>query len=102
VIALRKPFAVYAITRHGIKIATTLTAGLPGADLYVSERLFEAAPPGALPLSLPILLFGARAAELAVKGDSFSAPLYLVGAFAVLGITLAPLAAAAAVRISLE
>jgi len=55
-----------------------------------------------LPLSLPILIFGARAAELAIKGASVAAPLYLLGAFAVLGVTLAPLAAAAAVRISLE
>ncbi|MBV8742377.1 MAG: heme exporter protein CcmB [Sinobacteraceae bacterium] len=55
-----------------------------------------------LPLSMPVLIFGARATELAIKGDSYAAPLYLLGALAVLGITLAPLAAAAAVRISLE
>lgn len=55
-----------------------------------------------LPLAVPILIFGARATELAIKGSSFAAPLYLLGAIAVLGITLAPLAAAAAVRISLE
>jgi cobalt-precorrin 5A hydrolase len=51
---LRKPFAVYAITRHGITLSKALVAGLPGADLYVSERLFEAAPPGALRLPLPM------------------------------------------------
>jgi heme exporter protein B len=55
-----------------------------------------------LPLAFPILIFGARATELAIKGADFSAPLYLLAAIAVLGITLAPLAAAAAVRISLE
>jgi len=55
-----------------------------------------------LPLSLPVLIFGARATELAMRGDSFVAPLELLGALAVLGITLAPLAAAAGVRISLE
>lgn len=55
-----------------------------------------------LPLSMPVLIFGARATELAIKGSPYSAPLYLLGALAVLGITLAPLAAAAAVRISLE
>jgi heme exporter protein B len=55
-----------------------------------------------LPLSMPVLIFGARATELAIKGAGFTAPLYLLGAIAVLGITLAPLAAAAAVRISLE
>jgi heme exporter protein B len=55
-----------------------------------------------LPLAFPVLIFGARATELAIKGASPAAPLYLLGAFAVLGVTLAPLAAAAAVRISLE
>jgi heme exporter protein B len=55
-----------------------------------------------LPLSMPVLIFGARATELAIKGAEFAPPLYLLGALAVLGVTLAPLAAAAAVRISLE
>ncbi len=55
-----------------------------------------------LPLSMPVLIFGARATELAVKGLGFAPPLYLLAALAVLGVTLAPLAAAVAVRISLE
>jgi heme exporter protein B len=55
-----------------------------------------------LPLSLPVLIFGARASELAIHGESYVAPLELLAALAVLGITLAPLASAAAVRISLE
>lgn len=55
-----------------------------------------------LPLSLPVLIYGARATELAIGGTSFIAPLELLGALAVLAVTLAPLAAAAAVRISLE
>jgi heme exporter protein B len=55
-----------------------------------------------LPLAMPVLIFGARATELAIKGESFTAPLQLLAAMAVLGVTLAPLAAAAAVRIHLE
>lgn len=58
-----------------------------------------------LPLCIPTLVFGARATALAIGGADFgamSAPLYLLGALSVLGISLAPLAAAAAVRISLE
>jgi heme exporter protein B len=55
-----------------------------------------------LPLSLPVLIFGARATQLAISGASIVAPLELLAAIAVLGVTLAPLAAAAAVRISLE
>jgi heme exporter protein B len=55
-----------------------------------------------LPLTVPILIFGADATELAISGSDFAAPMYLLGAIAVLGLTLAPLAAAAAVRIGLE
>ncbi|RYZ65903.1 MAG: heme exporter protein CcmB, partial [Proteobacteria bacterium] len=55
-----------------------------------------------LPLAVPALVFGARATELAIQGEPFAGPLYLLGSLAVFGLTLAPLAAAAAVRVSLE
>lgn len=55
-----------------------------------------------LPLLVPTLIFGARATQLAILGEPALAPLYFLGAIAVLALTLAPLAAAAAVRISLE
>jgi heme exporter protein B len=55
-----------------------------------------------LPLCVPILIFGARAAALAIAGQPVAGALYLLAAFVVLAATLAPLAVAAAVRISLE
>ncbi len=55
-----------------------------------------------LPLAVPIVIFGARATELAIKAEDFAGPMYLLGALAMLGLTLAPLAAAAAVRIGME
>ncbi|MEO8019715.1 MAG: heme exporter protein CcmB [Pseudomonadota bacterium] len=55
-----------------------------------------------LPLAVPILVFGADATQRAIIGDPIGPPMYLLGAIAVLGITLSPLAAAAAVRIGLE
>ena len=55
-----------------------------------------------LPLAAPILIFGSRATELAIRGEPYVAPMELLGAIVVLSFTLAPLAAAAAVRISLE
>lgn len=55
-----------------------------------------------LPLAMPVLIFGAHTTELAIKGDSYIVSLQLLAAMAVLGVTLAPLAAAAAVRIHLE
>ncbi|HTY51293.1 MAG TPA: heme exporter protein CcmB [Steroidobacteraceae bacterium] len=55
-----------------------------------------------LPLAVPILIFGARATTLAIRGQSIAAPMELLAALAVLALTLGPLAAAAAVRIGLE
>lgn len=55
-----------------------------------------------LPLAVPVLVFGARATELAIQGGALAGPLYLLGALAVLAFTLAPLGAAAAVKIGLE
>jgi heme exporter protein B len=77
--------------------------GLIGAALTLSIRRSGALLSLlTLPLSLPVLIFGARATQLAIHGAPFVAPLELLGALAVLGLTFAPLAAAAAVRISLE
>jgi heme exporter protein B len=55
-----------------------------------------------LPLAVPILVFGADATQRAILGEPIGPPMYLLGAISVLGITLSPLAAAAAVRIGLE
>lgn len=55
-----------------------------------------------LPLALPVLIFGARATDLAMHGESAAGPLWLLAAVLILTVTLAPWASAAAVRISLE
>src|SRR5216683_7997 len=39
----RRPFAVYAITRHGLGIAARMAGTLGDADVYVSEKLLGAA-----------------------------------------------------------
>ena len=75
-------------------IGAGLTLGLRRGGALLSLLL--------LPLSVPTLIFGARATELAILGESAAQPLYLLAALAVLALPLAPLAAAAAVRISLE
>jgi cobalt-precorrin 5A hydrolase len=53
-VSARKPYAIYAITTHGIAIAEKLRAALPGADLFVSEKLFAKAQAGAIKLPLPM------------------------------------------------
>jgi heme exporter protein B len=75
-------------------IGAALTLGVKRGGVLLSLLI--------LPLAVPVLVFGSRATDLAIRGEPFVAPLELLAAFAVLGVTLAPLAAAAAVRISLE
>jgi heme exporter protein B len=75
-------------------IGASLTLGMKRSGALLSLLV--------LPLSLPVLIFGARATQLAISSGSLVAPLELLGAMAVLAVTLAPLAAAAGVRISLE
>ena len=55
-----------------------------------------------LPLQMPVLIFGARAVDLAMHGESVAGPLNLLAAMALLFVSLAPFAMAAAMRISVE
>ena len=75
-------------------IGAALTLGIKRGGVLLSILI--------LPLVVPVLIFGAQATTLAIRGEGFAAPVELLGAIAVLSFTLAPLAAAAAVRISLE
>jgi len=75
-------------------VGAALTAGLRQASGLLALLL--------LPLTVPILIFGARAAALAAAGEPIEAPLYFLSAISVLALTLAPFAAAAAVRVSLD
>jgi heme exporter protein B len=56
----------------------------------------------ALPLFLPVLVFGAGSVMAAAQGLPWSGALLLVGAGLALALVLAPLAAAAAIRIALN
>jgi len=51
---LRKPLAVYAITKHGLEVGKKLYEQVPGSDFFVSEKLFSSAPQGAQKLGLPM------------------------------------------------
>lgn len=75
-------------------IGAALTVGLRRGSLLLSLLV--------MPLAMPLLIFGARSAELAIVGDSAAGALYLLASLLVLAITLAPLTSAAAVRISLD
>jgi heme exporter protein B len=55
-----------------------------------------------LPLISPALIFGARAAVLALDAEPAAAPLYFNASLAVLAVSLGPIAIAAALRVGLE
>lgn len=75
-------------------VGAALTAGLRQASGLIALLL--------LPLTVPVLIFGARAADLAALGEDISGPLYLLGGISILALTLCPFATAAAVRVSLD
>lgn len=75
-------------------IGAALTLGLRGGGVLVSLLV--------LPLYIPILIFGAGAVEANMAGMDFDAHLSLIGAFLLVSIVLAPWAAAASLRVSLE
>ena len=55
-----------------------------------------------LPLVMPVLIFGARAVDLALQGESVVGPLNLLGAMLLFFVSLGPIAMASAMRISVE
>jgi heme exporter protein B len=75
-------------------IGAGLTVGLKRGNVLVSLIV--------LPLAMPLLIFGAGATDRAIAGTSAAGALYLLAALCVLTCTLAPWAAAAALRITLE
>ncbi|MCY4286486.1 MAG: heme exporter protein CcmB [Thiotrichales bacterium] len=74
-------------------IGVALTVGLRRGGMLLSLLV--------LPLYIPVLIFAASAVS-AADGLPVTGQLYLLGALAVLSFTLAPLAAAAALRISVS
>ncbi|MGD8266312.1 MAG: heme exporter protein CcmB [Chromatiales bacterium] len=75
-------------------IGVALTVGLRRGGVILSLLV--------LPLYVPVLIFGAAAVDSAASGMPVTGQMYIMAAFLVLAVTLAPLAAAAALRISLS
>ncbi len=75
-------------------VGAALTAGLRQAAGLIGLLV--------LPLMLPVMMFGARAVDVAAEGGDPVGLLYVMGALLFLALSLAPLAAAAAIRIALD
>ncbi len=75
-------------------IGAALTLGVRGSGLLIALLV--------LPLYIPVLIFGAGAVAASQHGMSAQAHLSLLAACSLLSIVLAPMATAAALRISVE
>ena len=75
-------------------IGAGLTVGVKRANVLLSLIV--------LPLAMPLLIFGAAATDRAISGTNAVGPLYFLAALCVFTCTLAPFAATAALRITLE
>lgn len=75
-------------------VGVGLTAGIKRSGLLLSLLV--------IPLFIPILIFGASAVQAAAVGLNASGQLYLLAAFSVMSLMLAPFAASSAIRISLN
>ena len=75
-------------------VGAGLTLGVRGGGVLLSLLI--------LPLYIPVLIFGAGAVEAAQTGLGVEAHFSLLGAFLVGSLFLAPIGAAAALRISLD
>jgi len=73
-------------------IGVALTVGLHRGGVLLSLLV--------LPLYIPVLIFAANAVNRAALGNEVTGPLLLLGALLVLALTLAPMTAGAALRIS--
>lgn len=75
-------------------VGAALTVGLNRGTALLSLLI--------LPLAMPVLLLGANTVSLAAGNEMYSTGIWALGAYAVLSISLAPFATAAALRISNE
>jgi len=75
-------------------IGAALTLGLRGGGVLVSLLV--------LPLYIPVLIFGAGAVEATVSGLGGAGHISMLGAIFLLSLVIAPLATAAALRVSVE
>ncbi len=75
-------------------IGAALTLGLRGGGVLVSLLV--------LPLTIPVLIFGAGAVEATISGLGGEGHISMLAAILVLSLFFAPLAAAAALRVSVE
>ncbi|HKE48958.1 MAG TPA: heme exporter protein CcmB [Rhodanobacteraceae bacterium] len=102
---LNLPHAVLPVLLAALALATPLLSLIGAVCVALTVGMRRSGMLLALlvlPLYVPVLIFGAGACNAAQAGLAFLAPLLWLGAGLVLAIVLAPLACAAALKISLS
>jgi heme exporter protein B len=103
--ALGLPQSVWPVLAGSLALGTASLSilGAIGAALTVAVRRGSVLLALlVLPLEMPVLIFGARAVDMAMQGEAVAGPLNLLAAMLLLFISLGPFAMAAAMRISVE
>lgn len=103
--ALGMPQSVWPVLAGSLVLGTASLSilGAIGAALTVAVRRGSVLLALlVLPLEMPVLIFGARAVDMAMQGEAVAGPLNLLAAMLLLFISLGPFAMAAAMRISVE
>lgn len=103
--ALGMPKSVWPVLMTSLALGTGCLSvlGAIGAALTVGVRRGSVLLALlVLPLEMPVLIFGARAVDLAMHGEAVAGPLNLLAAMLLLFVSLGPFAMAAAMRISVE
>ena len=103
--ALGMPSSVWGVLAASLALGTGCLSvlGAIGAALTVAIRRGNVLLALlVLPLEMPVLIFGARAVDLSMHGESVAGPLNLLAAMLLLFLSLGPFAMASAMRISVE
>jgi heme exporter protein B len=104
-VMLRLPDAALPALLGGLALGTavlSLLGTLAAAVVQGARRGGVLLPLLVLPLSVPVLIFGAAAADAAASGQPAGPPLLLLAALLAAAIPLCPLAAGAALRAAAE
>ncbi len=103
--ALGLPVSVWPVLAGSLALGTATLSilGAIGAALTVAVRRGSVLLALlVLPLEMPVLIFGARAVDLATHGEAVAGPLNLLAAMLLLCLALGPFAMSAAMRVSME
>lgn len=104
-LTLNLPFESIGVLMLSLLLGTPLLIFVGGIGVALTTGLNKSSlllPLLVLPFYIPVLIFGASAVEVSTDGFSPAGQLYVLAALFVLAVTLAPIAVASALKMSLS